>query len=81
MSYGIQFYHQQRTELNQDVLLIIARKDTPEASPTIPFECEDDIEMQDDTDEGTIIARTLTFTMRAEDWIPELDWEQHPVPP
>lgn len=75
MAYGIQFYHQGMTELNQEVLILIAKKDTPEASPTVPFECEDDIEMSDDSDEGTIIARQLNFTIRAEDWLPELEWD------
>lgn len=73
MAYGLQYIHNGTNDLNQDIEITLSRKDTPAITP-IPFILEGDIEMDDDTDEGCIIARSLVFSIHADDDTP-VDWE------
>lgn len=75
MSYGIQYWSTHRTERNQDCLILIAQKDVPERPTTVPFIIEGDLILNDDSDEGIIIARSATFNIHADDFLSEIDWD------
>ncbi|HTE24949.1 hypothetical protein [Flavitalea sp.] len=75
MSYGTQYRAEFSNELNQNVLILFAQKDVAPLSDPIPFEIsEDGLEMNDDSDDGTIIAREVVITINADDQT-AITWE------
>lgn len=66
MAYNTQYEAVFHNELEQEVKISIAQKDSSPVTPA-PFLVADFLELNDSTDENTIIARELTFTIFADD--------------
>lgn len=72
MAYNTQYQSIFRNELEQDVTINILQKDGAVVTPQ-PFVIRE-MELNDSSDENTIIARELTFTIWADDDTP-ITWE------
>lgn len=76
MSYGLQYRCEYSNDLNQTVLILLAQKDVPALPDPMPFEIIDQggLQLNDDTEEQTIIAREAVIIINADDATP-ITWE------